>query len=151
MDEQYCQVKFESFGFTNKQVKRKRQTWINSTYFESFFIDRSNCLGWRSLKTMWTKISLWHNLDSSETDLHLDDDDGGEPWWWWWWCRWPKEVSLFVFPYYPLHSQGHGDGWHNIVFAGLSLHFQGHTDGCLLYRLLWHLLPGLDNEGDQDL
>ena len=40
MDEQYCQIKFESFGFTNKQVEK-----LNVP--EIFYIF------WRQIKLAW--------------------------------------------------------------------------------------------------
>ena len=46
VDEQFCEVRFESFGYTNKQV--------NSAYSLPFIhqLSRSNCVGWTHLRIM---------------------------------------------------------------------------------------------------
>ena len=58
VDEQYCEVKFESFGFTNKQVK------YHSYQVPHIFLIRSSWSGWISLIPMWMLTSPCHSSHS---------------------------------------------------------------------------------------
>ena len=122
MDEQYCQVKFESFGFTNKQV-------IHEAGFLQKLLPTNH-------------LSYFCSSDPAGVDGGVAKQ-----------CE-PKYLTctiwLQVRTHLKLSKQGHWNpisGMYKTLLKS-KVHSQGHIDGCLLHRLLWHILSWTNHEGD---